>query len=387
MTHTNEYNGRKITLIGTAHVSEMSVKEVTDTINEINPDCVAVELDEKRADSIQNQEKYKNLDIIKVLKNNEGFLLLANLVLSSFQRRMGMNVGMKPGDEMLAAMNTAKDKNIPSVMADRPIQITLKRAWAKSSFFGKCKLLSVLIANAFSKEEMNAEEIEKIKENNEMDSMMNELSEYLPVVKEVLIDERDKYLASKIWTSSGNNIVAVIGAGHMNGVEAHLKNFAENKENDNVEDFTIIPKSAPVGKIVGWIIPILIIALIVVGFFKGGTELGGKMILNTILNTGIPSAIMTLLAAGHPLTILVAFVGAPITTLNPFIGIGLFTGITQAFICKPNVSDMETIQDDISSIKGIYKNRILRILLIFILSSIGASVGNIFNLASLFTKV
>ncbi|NLC91984.1 MAG: TraB family protein, partial [Treponema sp.] len=120
MTHTNEYNGRKITLIGTAHVSEMSVKEVTDTINEINPDCVAVELDEKRADSIQNQEKYKNLDIIKVLKNNEGFLLLANLVLSSFQRRMGMNVGMKPGDEMLAAMNTAKDKNIPSVMADRP---------------------------------------------------------------------------------------------------------------------------------------------------------------------------------------------------------------------------------------------------------------------------
>jgi pheromone shutdown-related protein TraB len=387
MTHTNEYNGRKITLIGTAHVSEMSLKEVTDTINEINPDCVAVELDEKRADSIQNQEKYKNLDIIKVLKNNEGFLLLANLVLSSFQRRMGMNVGMKPGDEMLAAMNTAKDKNIPSVMADRPIQITLKRAWAKSSFFGKCKLLSVLIANAFSKEEMNAEEIEKIKENNEMDSMMNELSEYLPVVKEVLIDERDKYLASKIWTSSGNNIVAVIGAGHMNGVEAHLKNFAENKENDNVEDFTIIPKSAPVGKIVGWIIPILIIALIVVGFFKGGTELGGKMILNTILNTGIPSAIMTLLAAGHPLTILVAFVGAPITTLNPFIGIGLFTGITQAFICKPNVSDMETIQDDISSIKGIYKNRILRILLIFILSSIGASVGNIFNLASLFTKV
>src|SRR5574344_2216154 len=118
---------------------------------------------------------------------------------------------------------------------------------------------------------MNAEEIEKIKENNEMDSMMNELSEYLPVVKEVLIDERDKYLASKIWTSSGNNIVAVIGAGHMNGVEAHLKNFDEYKENDNVEDFTIIPKSAPVGKIVGWIIPILIIALIVVGFFKGGT--------------------------------------------------------------------------------------------------------------------
>lgn len=387
MTHTNEYNGRKITLIGTAHVSEMSVKEVEDTINEINPDCVAVELDEKRADSIQNQEKYKQLDIIKVLRNNEGFLLLANLVLSSFQRRMGMNVGMKPGDEMLAAMNTAKSKNIPSVMADRPIQITLKRAWAKSSFFGKCKLLSILVANAFSKEEMDAADIEKIKDNNEMDSMMNELSEYLPVVKEVLIDERDKYLASKIWAASGNNVVAVIGAGHMNGVEAHLKNFSENKESLDVEEFTTIPKSAPVGKIIGWLIPILIVALIVAGFFKGGTELGSKMIINTILNTGIPSAIMTLVGFGHPLTILVAFVGAPITTLNPFIGIGLFTGVTQAFICKPNVSDMETIQDDITSIKGIYRNRILRILLIFILSSLGASIGNIFNLASLFVNV
>ena len=123
-----ELNGRKITLIGTAHVSKESIDEVTQTIKSLNPDCVAIELDEKRADSIQNAEKYSQLDIIKVLKRHEGFLLLANLILASFQRRMGLNVGVKPGDEMLAAINTANEMNIPSVMVDRPIQITLKRA-------------------------------------------------------------------------------------------------------------------------------------------------------------------------------------------------------------------------------------------------------------------
>ena len=147
-----ELNGRKITLIGTAHVSKESIDEVTQTIKSLNPDCVAIELDEKRADSIQNAEKYSQLDIIKVLKRHEGFLLLANLILASFQRRMGLNVGVKPGDEMLAAINTANEMNIPSVMVDRPIQITLKRAWAKNSFWGKCKLFALLISSAFSKE-------------------------------------------------------------------------------------------------------------------------------------------------------------------------------------------------------------------------------------------
>ena len=138
-----ELNGRKITLIGTAHVSKESIEEVTQTIKTLSPDCVAIELDEKRADSIQNAERYSQLDIIKVLKRHEGFLLLANLILSSFQRRMGLNVGVKPGDEMLAAINTANQMNISSVMVDRPIQITLKRAWAKNSFWGKCKLFAL----------------------------------------------------------------------------------------------------------------------------------------------------------------------------------------------------------------------------------------------------
>ena len=193
-----EAGGRKITLIGTAHVSAESVKEVDETIRALQPDCVAVELDEKRASSIENKEKYQQLDIIKVLRRHEGFLLLSNLVLASFQRRMGKGTGTQPGSEMLAAMNVAKEMNIPVVMADRPIQITLKRAWGKNSLWGKSKLLATLLSSAFSNEEMTEEEIEEIKNKNEMDSMMGELAEYMPVVKEVLIDERNFYLAKKI---------------------------------------------------------------------------------------------------------------------------------------------------------------------------------------------
>ena len=168
-----ELGGRKITLVGTAHVSKESVEEVKETIKNIQPDCVAVELDEKRADSIRNPSRYSQLDLVKVFKRKEGFMLLANLILSSYQRRMGLNAGVKPGDEMIAAMDAAQESGVRCTLVDRPIQITLKRAWGKNTFWGKCKLLSTLLASAFSKEEIEPDEIEKLKERNEMDSMMD----------------------------------------------------------------------------------------------------------------------------------------------------------------------------------------------------------------------
>lgn len=369
-----ELNGRKITLIGTAHVSADSITEVENTIREIKPDSVAIELDDKRADSIKNKDKYRQLDIIKVLRNNEGFLLMANLVLASFQRRMGQNVGVQPGDEMLAGMKVAEELGIPTVMADRPIQTTLKRAWAKNSFWGKCKLLALLISSAFSNEEMSAEEIENIKEKNEMDSMMNELAEFMPVVKEVLIDERNIYLARNIWNASGNSVVAVLGAGHLDGVVENLEKIAASEAVVENEELDVIPKKSVFSKIVSWVIPAIIIGLILAGFIYGGTQLGTKMIKSWVLWNGTCAAVLTLLAAGHPITIIVAFISAPITSLCPFIGCGFVTAIVQAFVCKPKVKDMETLQDDVT-FKGVYTNRILRILLIFILSSLGSSVA------------
>ena len=370
-----ELNGRKITLIGTAHVSKESIEEVTQTIKTLSPDCVAIELDEKRADSIQNAERYSQLDIIKVLKRHEGFLLLANLILSSFQRRMGLNVGVKPGDEMLAAINTANQMNISSVMVDRPIQITLKRAWAKNSFWGKCKLFALLISSAFSKEEVDPSEIENLKNSSEMDSMMEELAKEMPVIKKVLIDERDEYLASKIWDAKGENIVAVLGAGHLPGVEKHLHKLATGEKTSDVDEISAIPPKSVLSKIAAWIIPALIIGLIAAGFVYGGRKAGAQLLTTWFLWNAIPAALLSIIALAHPITILVAFVAAPFTSLCPFIGIGFCTAIVQALVCKPKVSDMESLQDDVGSVKTFYKNRILRVLLVFILSTLGSALG------------
>lgn len=370
-----ELGGRKITLIGTAHVSVQSIEEVTNTIKEIKPDCVAVELDEKRADSIQNEKAFSELDIVKVIRDGKVFLVLANLILASFQKRMGQNVGVKPGDEMLAAIRVAGEMGIPTSMVDRPVQVTLRRAWAKNSFMGKMGLLASLLTGAFSKEEIDEKEIEALKQKNEMDSMMASLAEEMPVIKEVLIDERDKYLASKIWETRGSNIVAVLGAGHLAGVEKHLIAISGGEENSSVEEISQVPQKRSVAKFIGWLIPLVIIGFIAAGFIYGGRRAGAAMLSSWILWNGIPSAVLSVLALAHPVTILVSFIAAPFTSLCPFIGVGFVSGIVQAFVCKPRVRDMESLSEDVQSLKGFYRNRILRVLLVFILSSLGSSIG------------
>lgn len=380
-------NGRTITLIGTAHISQDSINEVTEAIKTQKPDCVAIELDQKRCDSIKNPDSWRQLDIIKVLKRGEGFLLLANLVLASFQKRMGQNVGVRPGDEMVAAMKVAEELNIPTTMVDRPIQTTLRRAWAKNSLWGKCKLLSAMISSAFTSEKISSEEIEELKNNSEMDSMMKELSDYMPTVKEVLIDERDKYLASHIWESKGSNIIAVLGAGHLPGVQAYLEKIAAGQESTDTTEIANIPSKTLGAKIKGWIIPAIIVILIGMGFYFGGKNKGTELVLSWVLWNGALSAIGSIIAAAHPLTILVSFIGAPITSLCPFVGVGFLTGITQAFICKPKVKDIEDLSTDAGSLKGFYKNRVLKVLLVFILSSLGSSVGTFVSGADIISKL
>jgi pheromone shutdown-related protein TraB len=221
---------------------------------------------------------------------------------------------------------------------------------------------------------MTAEQIEEIKQKNEMDSMMAELAEFMPVIKNVLIDERNLYLATKIWQSDGKSVVAVLGAGHLDGVEECLKKLSEKKMGENLDEISVVPKKGSFGKIIGWLIPAAIIGLIIAGFIYGGTKLGYKNVQSWILWNGIMAAVFTLIGAGHPLTILTAFVSAPLCSLCPFVGTGFVVAIVQALICKPKVSDMETLQDDVT-FKGVYKNRILRVLLLLILSTIGSSIA------------
>lgn len=371
---------REIILVGTAHVSRESIDEVQGIIRDEKPDMVCVELDAGRLASMTQQDSWEKLDLVKVFKEGKGFLLMANLVLSSFQRRLGQNMGVKPGDEMKAAIDTAAELSIPYSLCDREVQLTLKRAWSSCGFWSKNKLLATLLSSAFTTEKISEHEIEALKDKNELDNMMAELADYLPEVKKTLIDERDQYLAAKIWASQGNRIVAVIGAGHMGGVSAHLEKIARGEASVNTSELEQLPPPSLLSKLAPWIIPALIIALIVAGFFKSGGSVSISMLVQWMLWNGSLAALGTVLALGHPLSVLTAFLGAPVATLNPFVGVGLFAGVVEATLRRPRVQDIEHLAEDVTSLRGLYRNRVSRALLVFFLSSLGGAIGNFISI-------
>lgn len=381
-------NEKEIILVGTAHISPESIAEVEHIIRTEMPDCICVELDEGRYKSITEKSTWESLDIIKVLKEKKGFLLLANLVLSSFQKKMGTSVGVQPGDEMKQAIMVAKELNIPTVMADRPIQVTLRRAWSQNGISGKSKILSALLGSAFSKERISAEEIEHLKEKSEMDAMLEEVAREMPEVKEVLIDERDRWLGTHIWQAQGKKILAVLGAGHLNGAEKHIRALEAGEAETSLEAISSVPEKKTSQKLASIVFPLALIALIIAPLFLTGSK--EKIIHNlvtwVIWNGGL-AALGTLLAWGNILSILTAFVCAPLATLHPLIGIGLFTAITQATVRKPQVRDMMNITDDVTTLKGWYTNRIAKVLLVFFLSSIGAVIGNLVAIPNLIASL
>jgi pheromone shutdown-related protein TraB len=306
---------------------------------------------------------------------------------------MGLELGVKPGEEMKTAIDTAVELGIPYSLCDREVHITLRRAWVRCGLWSKCKLLATLVSGAFSTEKLTGTEIENLKNRSELDGMMAELADYLPKVKETLIDERDRYLAAKIWTSASNvqndtgKIVAVVGAGHIQGIRVNMERIADGEASgapeEDVSELDSIPPGSFAAKATGWLFPALIAALIAVGFLRGGADVVPSMLLRWVLWNGSLAALGTFIALGHPLSILVSFLGAPIATINPFIGVGLFSGIVEATMRRPRVTDAQTISEDAGSLKGIYRNRITRALLVFFLSSIGGAVGNFISIPAL----
>jgi pheromone shutdown-related protein TraB len=374
-----ELKHRTVILAGTAHISQESIEEVTSLIESEKPGRTCVEIDAARWRSMNEGGNWDKLDIGKVLKEGRGFFLMANLALSGFQRRMGSGIGVKPGEEMLAAVRTSESLGIPYSFCDRDIQITLKRAWAKSGLWNRSKLLASLVSSSFSNEKLTEEEIEKLKERSELEQMMGELADFLPSVKTVLIDERDRYLASRIYETTEETVVAVVGAGHLNGIEEWLHKLDSSpdaRKACDVSDIDVVPPPSIIAKAAGWLIPAAIIGLIILGFFRSGTQASLAMILRWILLNGSLAALGSALCLAHPLTILLSFVSAPLATLNPLVGVGLFAGLAEAFLRKPTVRDLESLTEDISTIKGFYRNRVTHILLIFFLSSFGGMIGN-----------
>jgi pheromone shutdown-related protein TraB len=383
MTTRIAFKDRTIVLVGTAHVSQASVEDVENVIRNERPDHVCIELDKTRYQTIIENTSWKNIDISRVLKEKKGFLLFANIILSSYQKRLGLGAGVKPGEEMIKAIKIAEELEVPVVFCDREIQVTLRRAWAKSSFWGKNKMLAALVTSLFSNEKITPEEMEKLKEKNLMQSMLEELSGYLPKVKEVLIDERDRYLAAKIYAAEGKKTVAVVGAGHVEGIVRHLHALETKEETEDVTELETIPKPGIVKKIIPWIIPVAVSGLLTIGFFTKGPEALAAGLLTWIIVTGTSAAIGALLALGHPLAVLSAALAAPITALLPIIGSGMVSGLIQYYLRKPHVLDFESLPDDIALFRRFYRNRILKVLLVFMTTNLVGSIGTFVGLSLL----
>ena len=367
--------GKQYILLGTAHISRESVLEVRQVITAEKPDRVCIEIDEARYRSLTSEDAWKKLNIIQVLKEKKGFLLLANLILAAFQRRLGLDIRIRPGAEMLEAISVSRELGIPFSLCDRDIQVTLKRAWAKTGFFGKLKMLAVMLASMLSREMLSEEKIEELKSKGALQGMMEELSNFLPRVKEVLIDERDIFIAAGVHRAEGEKVLAVAGAGHVAGILQRLKELHAGTLSDDVSQLLTIPRKSLAARGIPWILPMAIVGAIIASVFLRGLDVTTTNLLRWVILNGSLASAGALVCLAHPLTIVLAFIAAPITSLIPVVGVGLFTGILEAVLRKPRVLDFENLLDDIVSLKGFFRNRLTHVLIVFMLTNVGSTIG------------
>ncbi|PNX46569.1 MAG: hypothetical protein BV457_07465 [Thermoplasmata archaeon M9B1D] len=364
-----------IILVGTAHISKDSVEEVKQVIEEHKPDIVAVELCKRRYESITKKDQWENTPISKLLNSSNAYLLLAQTFLGSIQRKLGKEYGVDPGSEMIAAMDEAKKKGVNVALVDRDITVTLRRAWKRMGFREKFRLawefLKALIG--YDEEELEEVDLEKLMDQDVISTMMEEFGEIAPSITEVLINERDKYIAKKILEESKKGkVVGVVGAGHLNGIKKYLQ---KEKIDVDLKELEYVPKKRfSILKTIAYAIPVIFAALMVYIFFFGGWEetlvaLGWWFLIN-----GSLSAIGTIIARAHPLTWLTAFVAAPITSLNPAIAAGWVAGYVEAKLRTPVVKDFKELSK-IESLRDFWNNKVIRLLMVVALANVGSMIG------------
>jgi pheromone shutdown-related protein TraB len=365
-------DGKTVHLLGTAHISSQSEEEVGRMIAEVRPDTVAVELCEPRYHSLTRPDTWREMDLLQVVRNKRATLLLMQLVLAAFQKRLGEHVGIKPGAEMLRAIEAAEAQGAELVLADRNIQVTLLRTWRGLRWWEKFKLVFQMLVSLVASAEVSAEDIEALKQEDMLGQVMAAFADAFPRAKATLIDERDTYLAHKIRNAPGRTIVAVVGAGHLQGILAHLRREAGDA---SLAELEYVPPASPVAKGVQWLVPLIVLGLIGYGFVAADAGVSWRMVQIWVLANGLLSALGALLALAHPLTIAVAFVAAPLTSLNPMIAAGWVAGLCEAAIRKPRVRDFEALPQDIATLGGFWRNGITRILLVVALANVGSSLG------------
>ena len=372
-----------IILIGTAHISEESVNEVRQAIETYKPDIVAVELCQRRYDTITKKDKWENTPVTALIKSNNAYFMLAQTFLSSIQRRLGEEYGVQPGSEMIAAMQEAEKQNIKVALVDRDITITLKRAWRKMGVREKFRVVWEFLKAmlGYDEEELGDLDLKELMKQDVISQMMEEFSKIAPSAAMVLISERDQYIAQKIYEESKKGkVVAVVGAGHIKGIKQYL---AKQELNVDLQELDQIPKKRMnLVKVVEVAIPVIFFSVIGWIIYSTGIDPWNKIkdiFLVWFLVHGILSAVGAAIARGHPLSILTAFLAAPFTSLEPFFAPGWFAGLVEAKLRKPVVKDFQDLSK-LESMRDFFKNKVIRLLMVVALANLGSIIGTIIAL-------
>ena len=411
--HRLKIGDKNVALIGTAHVSQESADLVKEVIDKEKPDTVCIELCENRFKSIKDRDSWNKMDILKVIKEKKAMILIINFMLSSFQRKIAKKLGVRPGQEMIQAIESADEHELNVAVIDRDVRTTINRTWGFMSLRSKFRLfvgmgglamvismvvitaaliakftvpeyttkyfgltiaglfgiMMLLTSGKTEEEELTKEKLEEMKKQDTLELLLAEMGDSVPDIKNRLIDERDLYMVEKLRHVEGNNLIAVVGAGHVPGM---IKNWETPVDLPELDKQASPSKLMPLLK---WGIPLLIMASIAWGFYMGGSDKGVELIWVWVLANGICSAIGTIIAFGHPLSVVVAFIAAPITSLSPAIGAGMVVGFVEALLRKPTVGDFERLPDDFTTARGWWRNKVTRILLVFLFSGFGSAIG------------
>ena len=376
-------DGREYVLVGTAHISRESADVVERVIATERPDCVCVELDARRYDALAERRRFESLDLRAVIRNRQLAPLLLNLVLASYQRQLGGALGVLPGSELLAAVRAAEARAIPVRLCDRDVRITMRRAWGVLSLWRKAELIGALLQSLLEPPQLSEDDLRALRQQDVLSRLMGELGEAFPALKVVLIDERDAYLSEQLRRAPGARVVAVVGAGHVAGMRAAL----QGGRHADLAALDAVPPTSLSVRLAGWSIPAVIaLSLLAIGVRQGPAAAGGD-VLFWVLVTGTPGLIGAVLALAHPLTILATFLSAPLTALSPVIGVGYVAAFVQAIVRPPLVREIQTVTDDVRIPRRWWQNRLLRICLVFLLTTIGTSMGTLFGTAEILRRL
>ena len=386
-----QINQTNITVLGTAHVSRKSEESVKNLIYSKKFDVVAIELCESRFKNINNPNMFADLDLWKVIREKKTAMIAANLILGAYQNRIAEQHNIEAGAEMLAAIKSTKELNLPIILIDRDIGITLRRTAFKLSWWKRINLFTGLFYSLISKDKVNEEQIEKLKTADALEEIFSEFSSNKKEMFSPLISERDLYMSAKICELSnkysGKEILAIVGAGHLKGIKSNVENKNLERDSEKIlEKLEQLPKKSSLLKFLPWIIIIIILIGFIIGFNKS-TDLGVDLILDWILINGGFAALGAVLAGAHPFTILVAFLSAPLTSLNPTIGAGMVSAGAELMFKKPQVRDFEQLRIDTKKISGWWKNRVSKTILIFLFCSFGSAFGTYFAGFQIFEKL